>query len=85
MRLFIDFMPENTDNKENIDNKKLLNSKKYFDQALFTHKEYNSPQSVQGMWQAYGQMNAARISGRYTLAATGMAIALKISENKLIL
>lgn len=43
-----------------------------FSELLLTHPESNSPQAIQGMWQGYGQMRAARILGRSTIVATGL-------------
>lgn len=40
--------------------------------ALLNHKENCSPQAVQGMWQAYGQIRAARLTRRGVLCATGI-------------
>lgn len=43
-----------------------------FKKGLCGHKERNSPQAIQGMWQAYGQMRAARTLARGTIFAGGI-------------
>lgn len=37
-----------------------------------TVENFISPQAMQGRWQAYGQMRAARIAGRFALLTTGV-------------
>lgn len=39
---------------------------------LLNHKEASSPQALQGKWQAYGQMRAARTLARGSIFATGV-------------
>lgn len=44
-----------------------------FSHILMERSLTDSPQVTQGMWQAYGQMRAARTLARGTIAATGVA------------
>src|SRR5689334_16191980 len=44
-----------------------------FKNLLFNHPENKSPQAIQGKWQAYGQMRAARTLGRFAVFGTGVA------------
>lgn len=43
-----------------------------FKNILLNHKEASSPQAIQGKWQAYGQMRAARTTMRGTIISTGV-------------
>lgn len=43
-----------------------------FADTLLNHREKDTVQAVQGMWQAYGQMRAARTLARGAVAATGV-------------
>ena len=43
-----------------------------FKNMLLNHKEASSPQAIQGKWQAYGQMRAARTTARGAIIATGV-------------
>lgn len=52
---------------------KLNKEQEAFYKSIFEHKEQQSPQAVQGMWQAYGQMRAAKIIGTATVFSVGFA------------
>ena len=43
-----------------------------FKELLFNHEHKNTPQAIQGQWQAYGQMRAARTTGRFAVLTTGI-------------
>jgi hypothetical protein len=49
-----------------------LGHEKDFSEILLSHPQRESAQAIQGMWQGYGQMRAARIIGRSTIIATGL-------------
>jgi hypothetical protein len=55
-----------------------------FRTILLKHAHQSSPQAIQGMWQAYGQMRAARTTAKGAIIATGVLGAGLLLYQKLL-